>query len=268
LLAGSNFFIMKKLLFLLVPVLLSLACQKDNKTSMPPVFTKSNTTAPLASATTLSFSGYTWNIKDSGAGTAGPGPNRWSTANAFVDAQGYLHLKVTKVGTKWYCAEVTSTQSFGYGTYQWYVEGRIDQLDKNVVLGLFNYSGADGYDEMDIEYAKWGISGANNTNFTVYPAQGSSLANWHTTFNTTLTGTYTTQRFKRNNNASVYFQELGGFQSGNTNQITSATCNNPPNSISTLGMPVHMNLWLFQGHAPANNAPVEIIVHNFTFTHL
>jgi len=259
---------MKKLDFFLVPLAVFVSCQKDNRTNTPPEPAISNTTSALASATTLSFSGYTWNIKDSGAGTAGPGPNSWSRSNAFVDARGNLHLKITKVGAKWYCAEVTSTQSFGYGTYQWHVEGRIDQLDKNIVLGLFNYSGADGYDEMDIEYAKWGLSNANNTNFTVYPAQGSHLANWHTTCNTTLTGTYTTQRFKRNSKTSVYFQELGGFQSGNTNQITSATCNNPPNSISALAMPVHMNLWLFQGHAPTNNNQVEIIIHSFTFTRL
>lgn len=161
------------------------------------------------------------------------------------------------------------TQSFGYGTYQWDVEGRIDTLDKNVVFGMFNYSGVDGRDEMDIEYSKFGSSTANNTNFTIYPAQTvTSFTDWRTTYSTSLTGTYTTQRFKRNSATSVYFQELGGFKSDDTNQITAATCSNPTNSISTLAMPVHMNLWLFQGTAPANNSQVEIIIHSFTFTAL
>ena len=259
---------MKKITYLLLPVLcLSiLSCKKDSS-STKPVLQTGSTTRSLAATSTLSFSGYTWTIKDSGTGTAGPGPNNWASSNAYVDANGYLHLKLTNVGGKWYCAEVTSTQSFGYGTYQWDVEGQIDALDQNVVFGLFNYSPVDGRDEMDIEYSKWGSASGNNTSYTVYPAQTvSSPADWHTTYNTTLTGTYTTQRLTRNSNAtSVYFQELGGFQTGNTNQITSATCSNPPNSISTLAMQIHMNIWLFQGHAPVNNSPVEIIIHSFTF---
>jgi hypothetical protein len=264
---------MKKIIYLLIPVLLALSCKKESSASSQTVVAdKLNASAFKArldgTPSTLSFSGYTWDIKDSGTGAAGPGPNNWSSSNAFVDANGYLHLKLTKVSNAWYCAEVTSTQNFGYGTYQWDVEGRIDTLDKNVVFGLFNYSGVDGRDEMDIEFAKWGNAANNNTNYTIYPAQSaSSPADWHTTFNTTLSGgTYTTQRFTRNSSNSVFFQQLGGFQTGNTNQIDSVTCYNPPNSISTLSMPVHMNLWLFQGSAPTNNSQVELIIHSFTFT--
>lgn len=253
---------MKKLHYLLLALLPLAACKKD--------LASSGDKAPTATdprAVTLTFSGYTWTVKNTGTGTAGPGPNYWSDSNAFVDANGYLHLKLTKSGSNWYCAEVTSTQSFGYGTYQWWVEGAIDQLDKNVVFGLFNYSGVDGRDEMDIEYAKWGNAANPNTNFTVYPAQTvSSSAYWHTTYSSTLGGTFTTQRFKRTSATSVYFQELGGFYNDNTNQITSATCSNPPNSISTLAMPIHMNLWLFQGAAPSNATSVEIIIHAFKFT--
>jgi len=261
---------MKKITCLFLSLLLlSLSCKKDNSSPKKLPLNNNAATKSFPGSTTLNFSGYSWTIKDSGTGTAGPGPNNWASSNAFVDANGYLHLKLTKVSGKWYCAEVISTQNFGYGTYQWDVEGRIDTLDKNVVFGMFNYSGVDGRDEMDIEYSKFGSSTANNTNFTIYPAQTvTSPTDWHTTYNTTLTGTYTTQRFKRNSATSVYFQELGGFQSSNTNQITSATCNNPPNSISTLAMPIHMNLWLFQGTPPSNNSQVEIIIHSFTFTAL
>ena len=34
-----------------------------------------------------------------------------------MDANGYLHLKITKVGDKWYSASVKTTQSLGFGTY-------------------------------------------------------------------------------------------------------------------------------------------------------
>ena len=227
---------------------------------------------PKKSATgkkgTLKFSGYTWQIRETGDSEQGPGPNRWNSANAFVDAKGYLHLKLTKAGNNWYCAEVTSDKSFGYGTYQWDIEGRIDTLDKNVVLGLFNYSGIDGNDEMDIEISRWGKAANNNTSYTIYPAQPlPPKANWNKTFNTVLTnGENTTQRFTRNSNRSVFFQELSGFHNDNTSQIDSVSCTSPPSSISALAMPVHMNLWLFEAPSPANNAQVEIIIHSFKFT--
>lgn len=257
---------MKKLSYCLLLACAMASCTKDGvKTSAPgavvPAINKTNAT--------LSFSGYTWTIKDSGTGTAGPGPNRWKGANAFVDANGYLHLKLTKNATTgvWECAEVTSLQNFGYGTYQWKVEGAINNLDKNIVLGFFNYSGVDGYDEMDIEYAKWGVATNAWANYTVYPKQGQGQGNFHTATTFTTGGTYITNRFKRTA-SSVIFKTLNGFYDDDTNLAYTTTCSSPPNSISTLSMPVHMNLWLFQGNAPASTNTVEIIVHEFKFTPL
>lgn len=255
---------MKKLIYLSFSVLFILSCHKSNAS----VIKTGNNKSPQGTSNTISFSGYTWIVKVSSDEKMGPGPNNWSNDNAYVDASGNLHLKLTQKGGQWYCAEVTSTQSFGYGTYQWDVEGRTDTLDRNIILGLFNYSDVDGRDEMDIELSRWGHPDSNNTNYTIYPAQGAANpAYWHKTFNTTLVGgTYSTQRFTRNSDKSVFFQELGGFQDGDANLIDSVTCFNPPNSISTLAMPVHMNLWLFQGMAPVNKSNVEIIIHSFKFT--
>jgi hypothetical protein len=249
---------MKKAIYISICVLLLLSCSKQ-------IIGQKK---PAGKSTTITFSGYTWQTRETGNNTQGPGHNRWKGSNAFVDANGYLHLKLNKAGDNWYCAEITSTQSFGYGTYQWQVEGRTDTLDKNVVLGLFNYSGVDGNDEMDIELSRWGNSSNNNTSYTIYPTQPlSSKQNWNKTYNTILTdGENTTQRFKRNSDRSVFFQELGGFHDDDTNLIDSVTCYNPPHAISKLAMPVHMNLWLFESTTPSNNIPVEIIIRNFKFT--
>lgn len=220
-------------------------------------------------ADTISFSGYNWVVRDSRNGKQGPGPNRWNGANAFVDQKGYLHLKITHSGDSWYCAEVTSSQKFGYGTYQWELESRFDTLDKHIIVGLFNYSGIDGRDEMDIELGRWGKDKSDNTSYTIYPAQDAKdPANWNKTFNTILPEgqPYTTQRFTWNGNRSVFFQELTGFHDDNTNQADSVTCTGPPHSISTLPMPVHMNFWLFESPFPSNNQPAEIIIHRFKFT--
>jgi hypothetical protein len=228
----------------------------------------SGTNKKHAGADTLQFSGYTWVVRESNDGKQGPGPNRWKGANAFVDSQGYLHLLVSKVGDNWYCAEVTSKKKFGYGTYQWDVESKFDTLDKNIILGLFNYSGIDGRDEMDIELGRWAKDKFDNTSYTIYPAQDfPDKSNWNKTFNTTLTSApfYTTQRFTWKDNKSVFFQELSGFHDDDSNLIDSVTCYNPPHSISSLPMPVHMNFWLFESGSPSNNMPAEVIIHSFKF---
>src|SRR5262245_44168916 len=83
-----------------------------------------------AATRTLSFSGYTWNVKSSGKSKVGPGPNYFSdsTSNVWVDAQGRLHLKITVSRNKWSCAEVVSQLSFGYGTYRFYLDSAVDSL--------------------------------------------------------------------------------------------------------------------------------------------
>ena len=258
---------MKNFVYAMAIVTLALGCKKNSATDQTTSSTsQSDAAAKARASSTVQFSGYTWTIRNTGTATEGPGPNVFNGSNAWVDANGWLHLKITKntATGKWNCAEIYSTQTFGYGTYQWQVEGAIGSFDKNIVLGLFNYSGRDGYDEMDIEFARWGNSAWPNLNYTVWPA-ASGASNWSYTKNFSLSGTYTTHRFTRSAN-SVVFKSLGGFYNDDTNLFASATCSSPANSISTSGMPIHMNLWLFDGNAPSDGKEVEVIIHNFTYT--
>src|SRR3954464_4313703 len=145
---------MKHFVYAMVIVLLAVGCKKNSATDQTTSPTsQSDAAAKARASTTVQFSGYSWTIRNTGTATEGPGPNVFSGSNAWVDANGWLHLKITKNTTtgKWNSAEIYSTQNFGYGTYQWQVEGAIGSFDKNIVLGLFNYSGRDGFDEMDIE---------------------------------------------------------------------------------------------------------------------
>ena len=86
-------------------------------------------------------------------------------------------------------------------------------------------------------------------------------ATYHQTFPLSLSGTYTTHRYTRST-SYVYFQSLYGHQTDNTNQFASATSTN---IVSTLVMPVYMNLWLFQGRLPSDKKEVEIIIRDFKF---
>lgn len=222
--------------------------------------------ATQSSPKIIKFSGYQWQVKS--GDNLPPGSNNWSDANAWVDSNGYLHLKITQHDGKLYSAEVVSTGSFGFGKYQFYVIGQIDQLDKNVVLGMFNYpvSGVspDVGSEIDIEIARWSRSDNPNANYTVWSAQ-SGLKSATNTFNFSLNGTYTTQRFIWSS-TGVDFQSLHGHQSGNSNTMASWSYK-PGDYLNTVPqnpMPVHINLWLSGANAPSGD--VEIVISRFTYT--
>lgn len=255
-----------KSFYMLLMAFAITACKKDAVIKSRQTVSSTNETTKKTAAT-IQFSGYTWNVKNTGTSTQGPGPNYWNQQNVWVDANGWLHLKLSKNPTtnRWECAEVISTQSFGYGTYQWQIDGPVNTLDKNVVLGFFNYNGVDGLHEMDIEFARWGLQTNQPLNYTVYPSSAGNPT-FHQTYNFTLSGTYTTHRFKRTS-SNVVFKSLGGFYDNDTNLFASATCA-APYTVSTVSMPIYMNLWLFQGQAPSNNSNVEIVIHNFKFTPL
>src|SRR5262245_28163162 len=85
---------------------------------------------------TLQFSGYDWLVKTSDQ-RVGPGPNYFSdnADNVFIDAQGQLHLRITERDGRWFCAEVISSRSFGYGTYRFYLNTKAESVDPQAVLG-------------------------------------------------------------------------------------------------------------------------------------
>ncbi len=209
------------------------------------------------------FAGRTWTVKS--GNEIGPGPNNWSEDNAWVDSTGQLHLKINLVSGKWYCAEVYSNDRLGFGKYQWYVVARLDKFDKNVVLGLFPYSGPDGQNEIDIEIAKWGNATNNVGNFTVYPSKSELLSN-SKTFAVTLSGNFTTHRFNWQTKG-VLFQMLHGHRSDNSHEI--ARWNFAPSRyqdyIPQRPMKTHMNLWLFNGRVPSDQRPAEVIIKNFQY---
>ena len=123
-------------------------------------------TNPL-SARTITFAGYDWTVKNV---HGGPGPNDFSDSveEVWVDENGYLHMEINYRNGKWYCSEVYLNSSLGYGTYVFVVDGRVDLLDKNIVLGLFTYE--TDTREIDIEYARWGDVNNDPGQFVIQPA--------------------------------------------------------------------------------------------------
>jgi hypothetical protein len=236
----------------------------------------------------IRWSGYEWYLRDqqdSGPGRLLPlylkiktyfslsfikGPNNWNSSNIWVDANKNLHLKLSYSPTNgWTSAELYTKRKFHFGTFRWFVEGAVDQLDPNVVFGLFTYGGVDGTNEIDIEFSTWGQTDptASNLFYTVYP-NASGVAQVSGGTRISLQGTYTTNQFTWVP-CYVAAQIQGGFISTSETQNLIFSYTTPTNfssAIPRMPAPIHMNLWSFQGQPPINGQEVEIIIHSFNYT--
>jgi hypothetical protein len=218
----------------------------------------------------ITFSGYTWNVKTS-EGTVGPGPNYFSdeASDVWVDAQGRLHLRVVQHSGRWYCTEVYTTVPLGYGSYTFQLASRVDQLDPNVVLGLFTWDDdapTYNYREIDIEFGRWGSATNDDGQFVVQPWTTASnmhrfdLAQSDASVNSTHGFTWRAN--------SIYFQSLNGHQTfpgpalGEVASWTYTGSDLPPAGNAH----VRLNLWLLDGDAPTNGQTAEVIISGFTFT--
>jgi hypothetical protein len=208
----------------------------------------------------VTWNGVQWQVKTS-TSAVGPGPNIFSKTNVSVDANKFLHLRITKdASNRWTTAEVISPTSYGYGTYAFTVGTRLDQLDPNVVLGLFTWSDKAPYAhrEIDVEVARWG-SAADPTNaqFVVQPYDKPN----HLRRFTETSAIRTVQQFTWR--AGVVSFVSRRLDTGAT--VASYT-------YSGAGVPVpgdervRLNLWLYGGAAPTNGQAVDVTVESFTFT--
>ena len=213
----------------------------------------------------IKWSDEIWNVR---TGTGGPGPNNWlaSNSNVWVDASGNLHLKIIKNGDKWYCAEISSVKSFGYGEYTFQVSSNVENLDKNIVLGLFTYKG--DHEEIDIEFSRWGSILNNAGNFTVQPSSSSS-AKSTIDFPLNLTGgyadSYSTHKFIWNP-SEVDFLSYYGHNLPVSNNIIKDWQYTGSNIPTHNNEKVILNLWLYNGvDRPQNQQDAEVIIKSFSF---
>ncbi len=204
----------------------------------------------------INFGGYTWNVR---SGTGGPGPNYWSnsTENVWLDSNGYLHMKIRKVGQIWYCSEVFTTHYTQYGDHRFVVECSLDSLDNNVVVGLFNYR--DDTHEIDIEFARWGVPGY--AKFGSYTIQPYTVAGNSESFAFTLETTISTHSFNWQNNY-IAFTSFQGINFSPTKLIKSWVYTGAYNPKDTDKLRTHINFWLFEGKAPVDTGHLELIIRD------
>lgn len=217
---------------------------------------------------TLQFSGFTWRVKRHTT-PVGPGPNYFSDSdcNVWVDSRGRLHMKITRVGNRWECAEVICTRSLGYGTYRFYLESEVHALDPKVVLGLFTWSDdpAYGYREIDIEFARFQGPTGPNAYYTVAPHLGYDPQRQHA-FNW-LAHTPRSVHLFRWEPSRIVFQSIRGHRvpPPDPKYIYREWVYSGSERPVPGGENPRINLWLLNGEPPTNGREVEVVIARFEY---
>jgi len=258
--------------------------------------TSATLTVNANAANVLSWMGHSWDITPYGTPIGGAETGNTATcksdpANVSVDANGYLHLKITSAG---YGSEMFTHDLIGFGTYQWQIQGNnIYNMDPQVVLGPFNYGpqanpaiGTDGENELDMEWSQWdGTTAPNNFDFTFYPSTGNRIcpnknncglgelehnfllpatASGFTTarlqwYSTTVTGTIMDGLQPLGTTAGVTQTDL---LDPAHNIPAGVYYTDPLKGIPQVPLPMGVNLWCY-GPKPAHNW--EIIIQSFQY---
>lgn len=219
-----------------------------------------------AETRTIRWSGYTWWVKSSKE-PVGPGPNWFSDSPraVWVDQQGRLHLRITYQDGQWYCAEVVCSRSLGYGTYRFYVESPVANMDPHIVLGLFTWSDDPAYAnrEIDIEFATWGEGASSlNAQYVVQPATRGRLHRFRMD-----------RRVSSSVHSFTWLPDSISFLSVRGSRPTPSVPSHVIQRWAFTGEDIpqrgdenpRINLWLMQGKPPKNGKEAEVVISRFEF---
>ena len=213
----------------------------------------------------MKFGNLLWEVRKS-SGLGGPGPNVFDPRNVTLLPSGALKLEVTEREGIWTCAELQTTRRLGLGAYQFWLMGRPDQLDPQLVFGFFPYPtpdvGPDGTHEIDIEFARWGEITRPCGNFTVCPTVVKKPSTTHP-FPLALSGDVTTHRIIRRADALIFSSYHG--HRALKDERGRIECWEFSGDFSRAAMPLHLNFWLFRGKAPQDGKPASLTLRGLEF---
>ena len=217
-----------------------------------------NDELPIVNSTRIiNFSGYEWVVRTTDEGKQGPGPNYFSDSeeNVWVDDDGRLHLRVVERNGKWYCSGVILRQSYGFKKYVFYVSSRVDNLDENIVGGLFTH--ITDNEEIDIEFSRWSDPENQNSQFAVQP---SFKAGNKERFDLDLDDNLSTHFFDWKAESIEFASYTGHTLTPEADAIVNTWMYTGENVPPHTDERVKINLWLFRGASPANGTGGEMII--------
>lgn len=204
----------------------------------------------------LQFSGYQWEARQT-ASDHGGYSNLFSPQNAWTDANGFLHLRVSKQGEHWVSAEVKLTRSLGYGSYRFVVRDA-SHLEPAAVFAMFTLDEAGPPREMDIEVSHWGEPEDKSAQFVVQPY----VVPANTIRFDAPPGTLT--YWMDWGLGRVAFRSVRGFAQGNRSDVVAG-------HIFTSGIPsagaekVHMNVYVYNNKRHPLEHEFEVVIEKFEF---
>ena len=262
----------------------------NNALNFVSVISPNSYTAPcnLTFSRMINWSGFDWRVVSSNDTKCNPGPNYFSSSNdnVYIDSTGDLHIRITKRNNKFYCAELFTNEAVGYGNYTFLLSSRVDNLDKNVVFGIFTWNDinceTNANSELDIEFTRWGDAAYQfPLEYSVQPTNGGQETERSVSRPMVQTGNNSIH-FLNWTSALVSFSSYQGHTNPPPpeNLITSWSFNNanPPKSKEECNSdPViipdpennttlSLNLWLDGGRYPSNDQEAEVVIHRIDFT--
>lgn len=219
---------------------------------------------------TLDFGGRSWRVK--GDGYYGPGPNLFADdpAAVWVDGEGRLHLTIRKLGSSWYSTEVALQEALGYGDYIFTTVGRLDLIDPQAVFGLFlwqygpcydqAYLWWNPYDEIDVEFSRWGNPAAGIGQFVTQPYDyPGNIDRFDAAF---AEGELTSHAFRWLPDRVEYRSWRGGPFAETAGDLIRTWTYTGPHIPRPEQPRVHLNLWKLGG-TPAGDQ--EVVLDGFVF---
>lgn len=174
------------------------------------------------------------------------------------DASG-LHLTTVQRAEKWYCTEVVLQQSLGYGTYEFRLGSRVDNLDYRAVLGAFVYESEDR--EIDIEFSRI-LADPRNAQYVVQPwYQQGNLSRF-----TVPAEAPSSHRFVWSESSISFASWVGdGSYPPSAGDLIYQWDYQGPDIPPPGAERMRFNLWLFGGGAPDGGQGDEVVVESFSF---
>lgn len=235
------------------------------------------------------FSGHHWDIKEYESYPAGPGNNFFSAraSDVFVDSSGFMHMRLAEHNGKWYSTEVISEEEMGYGIYTFVIEGDLEQLPENSVIGLFTWDDSSYFSqcnsEIDVEIARWGDPTLPDPLlYSVQPVWSAGHFPERSHMVNTLPGKLngiTAHRIIWTDSLITWMSWERFADSPNMLGSWTFDLNNPPRRKDENGQVsdyiiipapgpdthTHFNFWMLNGGPPSDGQEHEIIIRNFSY---
>lgn len=218
---------------------------------------------------TLTFSSKKWTVRQT-LEPEGPADNMFGgrDLSVILDKDGALTLTLAYKEGIWYAGEVTLQQRTGYGTYLFKVRTPPGELDPNIVLGLFTYSGGAAYShrEIDIEFSAWGQRGAPILGqYVIQPYETPGHIETFGLSSVNGPGTYSFTWAE----GKVDFASWTGYgprpEAGSPSLISSWTFADPK-AVPKPSPNVHINLYLADGSVPpSGHGSLAVTIDAFEF---